>query len=41
MRRVWTVVLLLGLGVVLADCSKCNFPTWGSKACHDDGAAVH
>lgn len=36
MKRMWTVVLLLGLGVTLADCSRCNFPTWGPRACHEE-----
>jgi hypothetical protein len=39
MRRVWTMVLLLGLGLGLAGCSKCSIPTWGSQACHQDGAS--
>jgi hypothetical protein len=34
--RVGTIMLLLGLAVVLADCSKCNGPFWGTRACHGD-----
>ncbi len=40
MKRVWTIVLLLGLGGVLADCSRCSFPTWGPRACHNEAPAA-
>ncbi|MEX0753452.1 MAG: hypothetical protein WD073_11085 [Xanthobacteraceae bacterium] len=38
MKRVWTVTLLLLLGAALADCSRCQFPAWGPRACHDEAA---
>jgi hypothetical protein len=40
MKRVGMIVLLLGLAVILADCSRCSFPTWGSRVCHGDAPST-
>jgi hypothetical protein len=40
MKRVCTMVLLLGLAVMLADCSKCNGPFWATRACHNDTSSA-
>ncbi len=40
MRRACTFLLLLGLGLAIANCSRCDIPTWRSQACHGDVPAT-
>jgi hypothetical protein len=38
--RIGTVLVLLGLALIVAGCSKCNPPFGGPRACHADAAST-
>jgi hypothetical protein len=36
MLRFLTIVLLIGWGAALADCSRCDYPDLSLHSCHSD-----